>query len=145
MMCFGRTPLMVLALVVASAAAAQEAPPDPSNANDLSLGWELPPPDTCDPQGGLRSWPHGVDAPPLPFKPGDIFAVEQLPLLEAYFPPQLWAERERFFYEGMRLEIGPVQADYTPSDVWNATSERFKGEAKKRSPSSSGGWREPRS
>ena len=76
--------------------------------------FRVPKAGACKPEGGLRGWPLGVDAPPLPFAPGDNFAIDQLPLLEAYFPPQLWRERERFFYAGMRLEIGPCFADYAP-------------------------------
>ena len=32
--------------------------------------WELPAPDSCKPQEGLRGWPLGEDAPPIPFATG---------------------------------------------------------------------------
>ncbi|MCZ6463096.1 MAG: hypothetical protein O7A09_02075, partial [Proteobacteria bacterium] len=62
--------------------------------------WTVPPPGSCQPEDGLKGWPPGQDAPPVPFQPGDAFDLEQLAALKDYFPPQLWAERERFFYEG---------------------------------------------
>ncbi len=92
--------------------------------------FRVPKAGACKPEGGLRGWPLGVDAPPLPFAPGDNFAIDQLPLLEAYFPPQLWRERERFFYAGMRLEIGPCFADYAPPGFFADASERFRGRAR---------------
>jgi hypothetical protein len=46
------------------------------------------------------------DAPPIPFGPGDSFAVNQVEVLKDFVPPFMWEYRDRFFYEGMRLEIG---------------------------------------
>ncbi|MCZ6783903.1 MAG: DUF1329 domain-containing protein [Proteobacteria bacterium] len=91
--------------------------------------WTVPPPGSCQPEDGLKGWPPGQDAPPVPFQPGDAFDLEQLAALKDYFPPQLWAERERFFYEGMRLEIGPCFADYSPPGFFTDATEAFKGKA----------------
>lgn len=102
------------------ARAAVSAPPPPDAAASELPGeapggalshWALPPPGACDPAGGLRGWPPGEDAPPLPFRPGDSFALEQLERLKDYLPEALFAQRERFFYEGMRLVIGSCFAD----------------------------------
>jgi len=94
--------------------------------------WAIPPAGTCEPAGGLKGWPIGVDAPPLPFKTGDSFALEQLAVLEGYLPPEIWKQRERFFYEGMRLEIGPCFADYSAPPFFDEATTRFSGKARLR-------------
>ena len=40
---------------------------------------------------------------------------------------RLWAYRERFFHEGMRLEIGACFADYGPPEFYRAATETFRG------------------
>ena len=92
--------------------------------------WVLPPAGSCEPSEGLKGWPLGEDAPPFPFKPGDSFEVDALPLLRNYIPPELWQQRERFFYEGMRLEIGPCFADYSPPEFFRAATRKFRGTSK---------------
>ncbi len=41
-----------------------------------------------------------------------MFGLDRVDLLEDYLPGFIWEHRERFFYEGMRLEIGPCFRDY---------------------------------
>jgi Protein of unknown function (DUF1329) len=119
LLCFGAA-----ALLLWSAASAPAQPPG-------AAAWGLPPFDTCQPQGGLHAAPGaGEDATPLPFKPGDAVRADQLPLLRGYFPPQLWGERDKFFYEGMRMQIGPCFADYGPPGFWAEASRRFRGKAR---------------
>ena len=38
----------------------------------LAGPWDVPPEGSCAPTGGLRGWPPGADAPPVPFAPGDV-------------------------------------------------------------------------
>ena len=75
--------------------------------------WTIPPEGACAPQGGLTGWPIGEDAPPIPFEPGDPIDISRLTLLRSYLPPEIWEHRERFFFEGMTLEIGPC---FRPDD-----------------------------
>jgi len=112
---------LLLCLVLGVAAAHVRADP-----------WPIPPPGGCQPADGLKGWPIGVDAPPLPFDTGDSFALDQMAVLEGYLPPEIWKQRERFFYEGMRLEIGPCFADYSPPAFFDAATKRFAGKAKLR-------------
>jgi hypothetical protein len=49
------------------------------------------------------------------FKEGDVISLDQVDKLRPFLPEQFWDNRDFFFYEGMQLEIGPTQADYTPS------------------------------
>jgi hypothetical protein len=50
-------------------------------------------------------------------------------MLRNFIPPELWAYRERFFHEGMRLEIGACFADYGPPDFYEDATETFRGRA----------------
>ena len=94
-----------------------------------ALPWDLPPPGTCEPEGGLRAL-GSPDAPPAPFARGQTFSVNELELLRAFLPAFIWEYRERFFYEGMRLEIGDCFADYSPPSFFQAATQRFAGRAK---------------
>ncbi len=61
--------------------------------------------------------------PGLPFQEGDVLALDQIDKLAEYLPPPFWENRRYFFFEGMQLEIGPTQRDYTPAAVFEAASE----------------------
>jgi hypothetical protein len=111
----------LLALSATPVRAADDAPASP---------WDVPAEGSCDPKGGLRGWPLGDAAPALPFKPGDVVAKEQLAVLENYLPPDLWSHRERFFYEGMQLEIGPCFRDYSPPAFYREATQNFAGRAR---------------
>jgi hypothetical protein len=68
--------------------------------------------------------------PGVPFKEGDVIPFDQINKLKDYLPPEFWENREYFFYEGMQLEIGPFNRDYSPADAYAAATEKFKGQAK---------------
>lgn len=111
---------LVLLAFAAAPAAAQPASP-----------WTLPPEGSCVPSGGTHTKPGAPpdDAVAAPFQAGDTFAIERLPALERYLPEFLWAHRDRFFYEGMRLEIGPCFRDYSPPGFFTAATEQNRGKA----------------
>jgi hypothetical protein len=68
----------------------------------------------------------GVGAPS--FKEGDVIEFGALDSLKPFLPPEFWANRDFFFYEGMRLEIGPFHRDYSPAPEYQAATEKFKGQ-----------------
>ena len=109
-----------------AAAPAGEAPADAPPQGP----WALPAPDACQPEGGLRRGGPGEDpdARPLPFAPGDVLGLDRLETLRAFVPQFLWEQRERFFFEGMRLEVGDCFADYGPPEFFDAATARFRGE-----------------
>jgi hypothetical protein len=96
----------------------------------LAGPWELPPEGACTAADTLAGFPLGEDAPPIPFKAGDVVSVEQLAILENFLPEALWQHREKFFYEGMRLEIGPCFRDYSPPAFFHEATEKFAGQAR---------------
>jgi hypothetical protein len=92
--------------------------------------WALPPEGSCAPSDGLRGWPVGEDAPPVSFEPGDKLDAGQLDLLRSYLPPEIWEHRDRFFFEGMQLEVGSCFRDYSPPAFFDAATQEFRGKAK---------------
>jgi hypothetical protein len=98
-----RIPLGALALALA-AATPVTAESDP---------WQLPTAGACSPSGGLRGSDDDAAAR-FPYRSGDAVELAKLSTLRSFLPPELWEQRERFFFEGMRLEVGPCFADYAP-------------------------------
>jgi hypothetical protein len=66
----------------------------------------------------------------FPFREGDVVTLDRIDSLQKYLPPEFWANRDFFFYEGMQLEIGPSFADYSPSAAYAAATRKFAGQAK---------------
>ncbi|HEY8154574.1 MAG TPA: DUF1329 domain-containing protein [Myxococcota bacterium] len=64
------------------------------------------------------------------FKEGDVISLDQVEKLRPFLPEQFWDNRDFFFYEGMKLEIGPTQRDYSPAKEYVAATEKFKGQPK---------------
>jgi hypothetical protein len=121
-----RTACAVLALTLAAAAAfADEAAAPAADAGP----WALPAVGGCNPAGGRIGPGAAEDATPVPFATGDVFAVDKLNVLQNYLPAFLWQERDRFFYEGMRLEIGPCFADYAPPAFFRDATAANAGKA----------------
>jgi hypothetical protein len=96
-----------------------------------TAAWPGPEEGSCAPKGGLLARPGSTeDAAPVPFQPGDVFGLDRLDLLEDYIPEFVWENRERFFFEGMRLEIGPCFRNYGAPGFFDDATESFKGRAK---------------
>lgn len=113
----------VLALSIATAARAGEPGP-------FAAAWALPEEGACKPEGGLRAAAN-EDASSLafPFEPGAVVDHAKAAALERFVPAELWAHRERFFYEGMRLEIGPCFRDYAPPEFFREATDAHRGRA----------------
>jgi hypothetical protein len=116
-----RSALLALALALFAAPSLAE-PESP---------WKLPAEGSCAPAGGTHAKPGAPaeDAATVPFKVGDTFAIDRLATLERYIPDFLWTNRDRFFYEGMRLEIGPCFRDYGAPDFFTSATEQGRGKA----------------
>ena len=64
------------------------------------------------------------------FREGDVLGFADVAKLEPFLPPEFWAHRELFFYEGMQLEVGPTQRDYSPAPEYVAATKEYAGRAK---------------
>ncbi len=62
------------------------------------------------------------------FQEGDVISFDELEKLRPFLPEEFWQNRDFFFYEGMQLEVGPTQADYSPNDVFMAATNEFRGQ-----------------
>lgn len=82
-----------------------------------------PPPGTCPPASGAA--PSGAeDAVGEPLFEGQPLALADVLRLERLFPAEIWKNRETFFFEGMRMEIGGCHRDYPPTAAYaKATAE----------------------
>jgi hypothetical protein len=72
------------------------------------------------------------DAAPVapPFRDGDVITMTELDVLRPYLPKEFWANRDYFFYEGMRIEIGGLYTDYSPAAEYQAATKRYRGQAR---------------
>ena len=104
--------------------------------------WALPAEGACAPSGGIHLAPGkpAEDVTAAPFQTGDSVALDRLAVLERYLPDFVWTHRERFFYEGMRLEIGPCFRSYGPPDFFAAATEQGRGKAKLAADGGLTGW-----
>jgi len=90
----------VVACIAAAAPAARAAN---RGAHD---DWSIPAPGSCEAARGERTG-DAADAGGFTLRPGTAVAFEQLASLRALLPKPVWDARERFFHEGMRIQIGP--------------------------------------
>jgi hypothetical protein len=67
----------------------------------------------------------------MPALPGSVVTtVSDLAPLRPVLPPEIWANRDLLFYDGMHLEIESPFRDYTPAKVYTEATQRFEGQAK---------------
>ena len=113
-----------------------------ASAAQAASPWALPKEGACAPSGGTFAAPGAPaeDATATPFQSGETFAIDRLPVLERYLPGFLWQNRERFFYEGMRLEVGPCFRDYGAPDFFVAATEQGRGKATLAAAGGLAGW-----
>jgi hypothetical protein len=64
------------------------------------------------------------------FNEGDVITYDSVESLRPYLPEEFWSNRDFFFYEGMKLTIGPSYRDYSQPKEFSAATERFKGQAR---------------
>jgi hypothetical protein len=70
------------------------------------------------------------DAGGPPLHEGEQITFDQVGRLKPYLPPELWENRDFIFYEGMRLEVGPSFADYSPPPVYQKATEENHDKAR---------------
>jgi len=113
-----------IALALCIAAARAHAEP-----GAFAAAWAVPD-EGCKPQKGLRTQQAEDASLVFLFEPGATVDVKAAESLRRFVPKEVWDNRERFFYEGMRLEIGPCFRDYSPPAFFSAATEKFRGTAK---------------
>jgi hypothetical protein len=72
-----------------------------------------PPEGTCPTlSGDAQEGTGGGDVAPFVLQEGMRIALGNLLAMRQLFPPEVWAHREAFFFEGMRMEVGPCHRRY---------------------------------
>ena len=109
---------------------------------DAPSPWALPAEGACAPSGGTHLAPGkpAEDATAAPFQPGEGFGIDRLPVLERYLPDFIWTNRDRFFFEGMRIEIGPCFHSYGAPEFFAKATEQGRGKAKLAADGGLTGW-----
>jgi hypothetical protein len=64
------------------------------------------------------------------FAEGDIIDFDGIKKLKPFLPEEFWDNRDFFFYEGMKLVIGPTQFDYANAAAYDAATVKHKGESR---------------
>jgi hypothetical protein len=64
------------------------------------------------------------------FQEGDVISYDRMEKLRPFLPEQFWDNRDFFFYEGMQLEIGPSNFDYSPSKEFKHWTATYRGQAR---------------
>jgi hypothetical protein len=108
-----RAPAASLVLTVALGTPSEAAPPE---------RWALPAAGDC---GARVSGPRvAEDAGSFPFRAGQTIELPRLGEVKRFLPAAVWDERDAFFYEGMRLEVGPCFKDYSPPPFFQQATAR---------------------
>jgi hypothetical protein len=103
---------LVAACVIALAGAATAGPP---------------PEDECPTFSGIPGGGISQDAAPVRIREGMLLAYEDILLLGKLLPVEVWRNREAFFHDGMRLEIGPCHRIYPVPPFFAKATEKFAG------------------
>lgn len=108
-----------LLLLVTARGASALTPGDP---------WRVPPPGACTSEPPKLLVPPPGDALPVSIPaPGEEIDYAHADRLRDVVPPEIWEKRERFFYHGMRMEIGPCYRDYSPPEFFQKATRELHG------------------
>ncbi len=75
-----------------------------------------------------KAEPEAGDAA-FPFREGEVIGEPQTAQLRTWLPDRFWEYRDRYFFPGMRMEIGPSHRDYSPPKAYRDATEANRGKA----------------
>ena len=84
----------------------------------------------CPKLGILPTESQLEDARPARIREGMALGYADIVLLRDLMPPEVWRNRRIFFFEGMRMEIGPCQRRYQLPSNFAAATKEFSGRAR---------------
>jgi len=91
---------------------------------------KLPPENQCPTLGGRPDSGVAEDAAPTLLREGMLLHFDSVLRLRDLIPPEVWSNRQVFFFSGMQMAIGPCHRRYpVPSFFEKATAE-FAGRAR---------------
>ncbi len=90
----------------------------------------LPPEDQCPTLSGTPWSGPTRDAAAIRIREGMLLGYEDVLLLGKLLPVEVWRNRDVFFHDGMRLEIGPCHRRYPTPAFFTEATRRFAGKAR---------------
>jgi hypothetical protein len=87
----------------------------------------LPAENECPVLSGLPGAGPAEDAISVKLREGMLLHFADVLLLGSLLPPEVWRNRDIFFHDGMRMEIGPCHRRYAPADFYRDASSRYAG------------------
>ena len=91
---------------------------------------ELPPENSCPTLSGLPGGGPAQDAAPVRIREGMQLSYNDVLLLGTLLPVEVWRNRNAFFHEGMRMEIGPCHRRYPLPGFYAGATELHAGKAR---------------
>jgi Protein of unknown function (DUF1329) len=89
-----------------------------------------PPEDQCPTLSGLPGGGIAEDATPVRIHEGMLLTYQDVLLLGSLIPVEVWRNRDAFFHEGMKLEVGPCHRHYPTAGFYREATEKYAGQAK---------------
>jgi hypothetical protein len=96
----------------------------------LSAAADLPAENECPTLSGIPGAPVDEDAVPFRLREGMLLGFPDVLLLGSLLPTEVWRNRDQFFHEGMRLEVGPCHRRYRSAEFYERATLRFAGQAR---------------
>jgi hypothetical protein len=96
----------------------------------LPAAAKLPPEDECPTLSGIPGASADEDAVPFRLREGMLLHFADVLLLGSLLPTEVWRNRDQFFHEGMRLEVGPCHRRYAAPEFYEQATRRFAGQAR---------------
>jgi len=90
----------------------------------------LPPEDQCPTLTGIPGAGPGEDAIAYRLREGQLLHFADMLLLGQLLPTEVWRNRDAFFHEGMRMELGPCHRRYAQGEWFDAATKQFAGQAR---------------
>jgi hypothetical protein len=93
---------------------------------------DVPPEGSCAPrplQWTSDAVPAPSDVVPSAFKPGERIELKEIQRLRGWLPDEVWERRDKFFFEGMELEIGPCYRRFPAPAYFSDATHANEGHA----------------
>jgi hypothetical protein len=90
----------------------------------------LPAEDECPTLTGIPGAGPAEDAVSFRLREGMLLHFADMLLLGSLLPAEVWRNRDAFFHDGMRMEIGPCHRRYASADFFEQATARFAGQAR---------------
>jgi hypothetical protein len=89
----------------------------------------LPPENECPVLTNIPGASPAEDATSFRLREGMLLHFADVLLLGSLLPTEVWRNRDAFFHDGMRLELGPCHRRYATAEWYDEATKRFAGQS----------------